>query len=256
MMILLLRLAPMLAGFAIYALFEWQWTHPLFFPWPLLGAMAAYLVIAARLVAVRKDRWDMMWKAIPGLLLLGSATVCSLLFEEIFWQHGLSLFVAIATYLSLELLFLLAYDPARYPVHGLTYLDVGIVPLTNALLVWGMVGVRTFQKLMLPFWMPMIVLMVVNAIGFIATSHPDATREQRRAWAMFGGAIGAALGVLILFLPLTMPAQAFLAALLVAAPLRLRRYGFSPYPPRAMAWFEGGVFLLLFIGLLLLSPWA
>lgn len=256
MMILLLRLAPMLAGFAIYGLFEWQWTHPLFFPWPLLGAMTVYLLIAGRMAFGLKDRWGMVWKMIPGLLLLGSAMVCALLFEEAFLQHGLSFFVAIAAYLSLELSFLVAYDPSRYPVHGLTYLDVGVIPLTNALLVWGMVGVRTFQKFMLPFWIPVVVLSFVNMIGFIATSHPDASRAQRRAWAFFGAAIGAALGGLVLFLPLTMPAQALLAALLVAAPLRLRRYAFSPHPPRAMAWFEGVAFFVLFFGLLLLSPWA
>lgn len=256
MLTLLLRLGPLLAGFGVYALFEWQWSAPLLFPWPLVAAVAVYALVAWRIAWVRKERWEMLGKTLPGCLFVFSAAVCALLLEETAWRHGLSLFVAIVAYFSLELFFLLKYDASRYPVNGLTHLQVGLVPLTNAMLAWGVVGIVTFSKTVLPVWVPIVVFMLVNAIGFWVTSHPDATRAQRRVWTLFGTWIGCALACLLLFLPLSMPTQAFLAALLIAAPLRLRRYGFSPRPSTATAWVEAIGFLLAFFALLLLSRWA
>ncbi len=256
MLTLFLRLGPLFAGLGIYALFEWQWKAPLLFPWPLVAAVVLYALIAWRIAWARTERWEMLWKAVPGGLFVFSATVCALLLEESVWRQGLSIFVAIVSYFSLELFFLLKYDASRYPVNGLTHLHIGLVPLTNALLAWGMVGIVTFSKAILPIWVPLSVFALVNAAGFAATSHPDATRSQRRTWTIFGAWIGCALACLLLFLPLSMPTQAFLAALLVAAPLRLRRYGFSPHPGAVTAWIEAIGFLLAFFAILLFSRWA
>ncbi len=256
MFTLLLRLGPLLAGFGIYGLFEWQWKAPLLFPWPLVAAVIVYAIVAWRIAWVRKDRWEMMAKTLPGCLFVVSATVCALLLEDPAWRHALSFFVAIVSYFSLELFFLLKYDAGHYPVNGLTHLHVGLVPLSNALLAWGVVGIVTFSKAAMPIWVPIVAFGLMNAIGFAVTSHPDATQAQRRAWTLFGAWIGCAVACLLLFLPLSMPTQAFLAALLVAAPLRVRRYGFSPRPSALTAWLEAVGFLLAFFALMLLSRWA
>mgnify|MGYP003451877608 CR=1 FL=1 len=50
--------------------------------------------------------------------------------------------------------------------------------------------------------------------------------------------------------------QAFIAALLIALPLRLRRYGFRPALGLSTALLEGGLAVIAFLAVLLLSRWA
>ena len=230
------------------------------FPWPLVLALLAYAVVASWIAWVSGDRWEMVWKTVPGMLFVAAAIVCASMLELPLWRHALSFLVAVVSYFSLELFFLLEYDAPHYPVNGLTHLHVGLVPLTNALLAWGAVGILTFLRssasLGLLAALCFGAFLLVNGLGFAVTSHPDATRAQRRAWIFFGLGVGFGVACLVLFLPLGMPAQALLSALFVAAPLRLRRYGFSPRPPAVFAWIEGSVFLLLFFGILLFSRWA
>ena len=254
---LLLRLAPIGAGLAAYALFEWQWTTPKAYPWALLFIAVLYMTVVARYVWSRVDRWSMLWNAIPFALFFLSATAIALMIEESFWRHGLSVFTGFVMYMSLELLFLHLYHTARYPVNGLTHLQLGLIPIINAFVAWGIVGVQTFQKMLAPpFWGVILGFALTNGLLFAITSHPDATTYKRRAWIAFGAATGAGIGCLLLFLPLAMPAQAFLAALLIAAPLRVRRYGFRPAIPTATAVIEGGVAVVAFFSILLFSRWA
>lgn len=257
-MTLLLRLGPMLAGFGIYALFEWQWQDPLFFPWPLVAALVVYAVIAWRIAWSRRHKHGLeaLWKAVPGFLFVAAAGVCAVMLEVPLWRHGLSIFVAFIAYIALELFFLHKYDAPHYPVNGLTHLYLGLVPLTNAFLAWGFSGTQTFAIKYAPPWLPIFVFMIVNALGFAATSHPDAKPGQRHAWIVFGAWVGVGIACLVIFLPLSMPAQACIAALLVAVPIRLRRYGFLPRPGPVTAWLEGSVVVIAFLGILLLSRWA
>ncbi len=257
-MTLLLRLGPVLAGLGIYALFEWQWQEPLLFPWPLVAGVAIYAIIAWRIAWNRRHKHglDALWKAVPGCLFVAAAGVSAIMLEIPAWRHGLSLLVAFISYISLELFFLHKYDAPHYPVNGLTHLHVGLVPITNALLAWGFSGVQTFSIKFAPPWLPILVFMVVNALGFAATSHPDATRVQKHLWIVFGAWVGAGIACLVLFLPLSMPAIACLAALLVAVPIRLRRYGFLPRPSSAIAWGELVMASAAFLAILLLSRWA
>ncbi len=199
----------------------------------------------------------MLWKSLPMVCFLLAATVCAVMLEEVFWRHALSLFVAVTSYMALELLFLHLYHSSRYPVNGLTHLELGLIPVTNALLAWGVVGVRVFAKTLAPpAWSIPLVFAAVNALAFAVTSHPDATPYSRRIWTAFAAFSGLAIGILLLFLPLAMPAQAFMSALLIALPLRLRRYGFRPQLPRATALIESIVAILAFLSVLLLSRWA
>ncbi len=254
---LLLRIAPMLTGIATYFLFEWQWRVPLLYPWALLACIALYAGTVVRMTWSRSDRWTMVWTSLPVVGFLLAATACAVMLEEPFWRHALSLFSAITSYMALELLFLHLYHASRYPVNGLTHLQLGLIPLTNALLAWGLVGVRVFAKTLAPpAWTVPLMFTGVNALAFAVTSHPDASAYARRVWILFAAFTGFATGLLLLFLPLAMPAQAFLAALLVALPLRLRRYGFHPHIRRVTAWIEAGVACIAFFTVLLLSRWA
>lgn len=254
----LLRVGPVLAGFAVYGLFEWQWGDPLVFPWPMLISVATYAIIAVRIAWSRNQapRWEAVWKAVPGCLFLASAGILSLMLEQPALQTVLSLFVAFIAYMSLELFFLHKYDAPHYPVHGLTHLDVGLIPLTNAFLAWGFFGIRTFSKGLAPVWLMVATFILVNALGFASTSHSDASRYQRNLWTAFGAWTGAGIACLLLFLPLSMPVQACLAALLAALPIRLRRYSFLSHPSPIAIWIESGIAAALFLGILLLSRWA
>lgn len=254
---LLLRIAPILTGIATYFLFEWQWRVPLLYPWALLACICVFAATVVRMTWSRKDRWVMMWTALPVASFLLAAAACAVMLEEPFWRHALSLFSAVTSYMALELLFLHLYHTSRYPVNGLTHLQLGLIPLTNALLAWGLVGVRVFAKTLAPpAWTVPLVFAGVNALAFAVTSHPDAAVYARRAWIAFAAFTGFSIGILLLFLPLAMPAQAFLAALLVALPLRLRRYGFRPQVSRVTAWVEAFIACGAFFAVLLLSRWA
>lgn len=254
---LLLRITPIIVGIATYFLVEWQWRAPLTYPWTMLACVALYLGAVLRMTWLRNERWTMMWHALPTACFLLSAVAAAAMLEESLWRQALSIFVALASYMALELLFLHLHYSSRYPVNGLTHLQLGLVPLTNALLAWGVVGVRVFAKPFAPpAWSIPLVFAMINALAFAVTSHPDASTFSRRGWIVFAAFTGIGIGLLLLFLPLAMPAQAFLAALLVALPLRLRRYGFHPRVSRATAYFEAGVAFLVFFGILLFSRWA
>ncbi len=254
---LILRISPMLVGISTYFLFEWQWRVPLAYPWALLAATGLYVVLVLRMVWPRSDRWVMLWNALPMVCFFLAATVCAVMLEESFWRHALSVFTGLTSYMALELLFLHLFHSSRYPVNGLTHLQLGLIPLTNALLAWGLVGVRVFAKAIAPpAWSVPLVFACVNALAFAVTSHPDASPYARRIWILFAAFSGFSIGLLLLFLPLAMPAQAFIAALLIALPLRLRRYGFRPALGLSTALLEGGLALIAFLAVLLLSRWA
>lgn len=254
---LLLRIAPMLAGIATYFLYEWQWRVPLAYPWALIACVMVFIGVVLRMAWARDERWTIIWKSSLMVCFLLSATVCAVMLEEPFWRHALSLFVAVTSYMALELLFLHLYHSSRYPVNGLTHLELGLVPITNALLAWGVVGVRIFAKTLAPpAWSVPLIFGMVNALAFAVTSHPDASVYSRNVWIGFAAFTGFSIGLLLLFLPLAMPAQAFLAALLIALPLRLRRYGLRPQLSRSTAYLEAGVAFMAFFAVLLLSRWA
>lgn len=254
---LLLRIAPMLVGIATYFLYEWQWRVPLAYPWALILCVVLYIGVVARMAWARDERWMVLWKSLPMVFFLLAATVCAVMLEEVFWRQVLSFFVGVTSYMALELLFLHLYHSSRYPVNGLTHLELGLIPVTNALLAWGVVGVRIFAKTLAPpTWSVPLVFACVNMLAFAVTSHPDASAYSRYVWIGFAAFTGFSIGLLLLFLPLAMPAQAFLAALLIALPLRLRRYEFRPQLSRATAYLEAGIAFIAFFALLLLSRWA
>lgn len=254
---LLLRTAPILLGVTTYALFEWQWLSPLAYPWALIFVVVLYLGAVAKYVWNRNDRWIMLWNALPFAVFFLSTAVMALMLEGAFWRHALSIFVSLVMYMSLELLFLHLYHSSRYPVNGLTHLALGLIPVTNAFFAWGVVGIQAFQKpLAPPAWSVPFVFAFINALAFAVTTHPDATTHKRRVWILFAAVAGAGIGCLLLFLPLAMPAQAFLAALLIALPLRLRRYEFRPHISFSAALMEAVIAGLAFFALLLLSEWA
>jgi hypothetical protein len=256
MPILLLRFLPFVSGLAVYGLVSWQWQHPLTYPWACLGALAVVIAAVGLLLRDRQDRWSLAWTVFPTTLFLGAVSLAALMVERAWLQTGLSGIAGLVVYLVLELLFFHLYLPARYPVHGLTYLQTGLIPLTNAFFAWGSAGAMIFARNVTPWWLIPILLGAGNALMFSVTSLSESTAWQRRAWTIFGGSVGMLIGCLLLLLPLGIPGQALLAGLLSVLPLRWRRYTVHPRPgPWALAA-ELLVFCALFFSVIFFSRWA
>ncbi len=256
MRILLLRFLPLLSGLAVYGLVSWQWQHPLTYPWACVGAFVVVIAAVGLLLRDRPDRWSLGITVTPTVLFLFAVSLAALMVERPWLQAGLSGTAGFVVYLVLELLFFHLYLPARYPVHGLTYLQTGLIPLINAFFAWGIAGAMIFARNATPLWLIAPAFALVNALLFWVTSLSDNTAWSRRAWTFFGGATGLLIGFLVLFIPLGIPGQALLAGLLSVLPLRSRRYTVHPRPVFWAMMLEIVAFCLLFLAVVFLSRWA
>jgi hypothetical protein len=169
--------------------------------------------------------------------LLLISLVFGMLLAEGFWARlAIVFFATVATFLSLELLFLLSFMPSRYPMSGLSHVNIGYVPLIIWYTVANSVGLITF--LHSPDWIHVVVMTLLSAVLFRTTGHPGATNEQNRLWTLVGGLTGFHLGLLGVILPMSMAGQATLGMIIFCAILRLRRYLYHPLPSRRQAWLE------------------
>jgi hypothetical protein len=67
--------------------------------------------------------------------------------------------------------------------------------------------------------------------------------------------VGVHIGLLAWILPVGHGVYAALVALLLALPLRIRRYSYDPRPSRRHAWVESGLAAVFFFGILVSSRW-
>jgi hypothetical protein len=240
--------AGLAAGFVF-----WQWQDPLDYPWPLVLFLLWYLLAVVILVWKRLSWRDAVEKTLPSFLTLMAIAFWVLLIETSIERLIILLLFVGIPYLVLELLFLLMYAPARYPVNGLSRVNIAFVPLTAFFLAATFDGLLVFLRL--PWWVPVAVFTLVGGLLFLFTAHPTANRPHRWRWAVLGGIIGLHIGILELLLPVSMLVHGALGAFLLAFPLRLRRYAYQPVPSRRLAWSEGLLACLFFVGLLVVSRW-
>lgn len=211
--------------------------------------------MAAAFIAWRRLSWrDALEKLGPStlsLMILGSSF---LLVETSVERWIVSLLFVGTILLVLELLFLLAHDAAHYPVNGLSRVNLTLVPVGGFYLAFTLTGLLTFIRI--PWWMSMSGFAFYTAIVYWLTCHPTADHYHHRRWFLFGGCVGLHVGLLTLLLPVGMAVQGALAALLLAFPLRVRRYAFQPVPSSHLALAEGAMGGVAFFSLLLVSRWA
>ncbi len=254
MMYLFVRAVPWLSAAAAMLAVEWQWRNPSMYPYPLLGAIGFY-ILAAVLIGAGRLAWkELMIKSTPSLLLLIAAMLAMLVIESPASKIALTVLFAGTPLLTLELLFLLAVDPGRYPVHGLSRLNVATVPVTTFLFAAALSGLRIYLQF---DNLSIIALFTLfGAAIFALTSHHSSSHEQDRRWAMIGALVGFHAGFLVQVLPVGLPAQGLIAALIVSIPLRMRRYAFQPVPAKHVAVAEGTTAAVMLASILLLSRWA
>ena len=235
-MVFFYRLLPILTALAVGFVFYFQLSNPLIFPWPaLLGV--AITIISMLAIARRRVRFtDLMEKVLPTIL-FQLALIFGMLLAEGQFARGLIIFFgSLATFLCLELLFLLSFMPSRYPVNGLSHINIALVPFIVWYVIANSVGLMAF--LHSPPWIHVALLTALSIVLFRTTGHPGATRDQNRLWVLIGGLTGLHIGLLGIALPLSMAAQGAIGMIIFCVVLRMRRYLYHPFPGLRQAWVE------------------
>jgi hypothetical protein len=215
---------------------------------------AAFLA-SAILICWRHLSWtEAVAKLTPASLAFASGSLAFLLVEGEIERVVLSLVVIFLPWIVLELLFLSIYDPARYPVNGLSRLNLAFLPLAAFYLAMALNGLLVFVRL--PWMWTVGAFTVLGACAFAATEHPAADAAHRRRWLLLGGLLGGQVGALVVALPFSFLVQGAMAALFLAFPLRWRRYAYQPVPSSRQAFVEATLLLGAFALLLTTSRWV
>ena len=230
-----------------------QFLRPLDYPWfAILGAVT--VPAAALLMAHRRVRLDdLAEKMLPTALLILAVVFAALLAEGQILRIVLVAVGTIGSFLSLELLFLYTFMPSRYPVNGLSRVNIAYVPLTVFFATATSVGLMTF--LHSSSLLHIVGMVFLGLALFRTTGHPDATREQNNRWMLVGGITGLHLGLLGTVLPISMNAQGAIAMLVFCGILRTRRYLYQPYPGKFQTWTELALGTFLLVSITVTARW-
>lgn len=244
-MLLLRRLLPFLVGILNMLCLFLQARSPDSYPWLALVAPASYIVAGLIITYRRVKIGDVAARLAAPALALTASGYGLLLAEGEMSRLLIPIFGGGVSFLALELLFLHVFLPTRYPVNGMSHLNLTLVPAT----LWFVNAVSSGLVMFIhaPRSVPILASALTGAILFWATAHVEADAEHRRRWSALGGWLGAHLGLLAAFLPLTVTVQGGYAAVFGALALRARRYGIAPHLPKGLVWGElaGAVALLV-----------
>ncbi len=252
-MFLLLRLLPYVVGIAQVWLLLTQTAQPHMYPW-IVGIGVLLVPGASLLIGWKQVRArDAIEKMMPTFLLILSIGFGVLLLESRVSIWTAALLAGIASTISLELLFLLARHPSAYPVNGLSHVNIAYVPLGIWYAAYAASGLMIFLHTSQLWYVGIIG--ILGALLFRTTGHPGASKDQDMVWMVIGGLIGLEVGWIGTLLPLSMSMQGLVAALVVCAVLRVRRYVYKPVPSSRVAWSETIVAVILFIGGIVSAKW-
>ncbi|MCC7357098.1 hypothetical protein IT408_01160 [Candidatus Uhrbacteria bacterium] len=252
-MLLILRLLPFVTALTTGVLFWIQRKEPALYPWICGISILLFCFSVAGIVWGRMTLVDIFEKIVLPFLLQISLVFGLVLVETTIslWIVIISSFVGMA--LSLELLYLYCFERERYPVNGLSRLNIALVPIIAWYTVSTSVGLLNF--LHFPHFIYVFINGILGMILYRTTGHPGATPSQNRIWMGIGLLIGLHVGWIGLHLPLSMPMQGVIAAVLLSGGLRMRRYVYNPKPSRRIALFEGTAIFVLFTVAILTAKW-
>ncbi len=253
-MAILFRLLPFVVGGICAVFFGMQARYAEWYPWILAPALVAFLGgVALMLQKGRRRGWGDLRLVIPSLLALLSAGFGMLLLEGSLRYWGIPIFVGLISFLILELLFLSAFFASKYPVNGMTHLNLALVPLIFWMSAYTLSGMLVFVNT--HRGLPIVFLGVAGGVLWHVTAHPEASGESRRRWTLIGTWMGMQVGMLIAIVPLRMEVHAMIAALCGAIALRVRRYGIAPPIPRRTILLEAVIGTALLIVVASTATW-
>jgi hypothetical protein len=243
----------LLVGLLEALIFFSQRSHPEWYPWIALVGVVLVPCASFAMSWGRIRLSDMLEKMAPTFLFLTALAFGLLLAEGQWALWALTLFAALASFMSLELLFLLIHHPSGYPVNGLSRINIAYVPLT----IWY--ALSTSAGLMIFLHMdPAIHIALAAGLGatlFRTTGHPGATRRQNFVWTLVGLLAGVEIGWIGILLPLSMEMHGLIAALLFVGVLRVRRYLYDPKPGSNIAWTEAAALAAFLAASLFTAKW-
>lgn len=253
-MLLFLRFLPFLLGILNAALFIAQSRYPSSYPW-IVAISPILLAASALLIGWKRHQGAVLvQRSIPSLLAVSAAAFAMLLAEGVFAQVALPVFVGLASFLCLELMFLSVYLPSRYPVNGLSHLNLSLVPVTLWLLAFTSVGLTVFLNM--TRILPVAVMTAAVSVMFWSTSHVESAPVEQRRWMMLGAWIGFQVGLLCAVLPFGLMLHGTVAAVTVSLALRSRRYLIAPAIPKKIIVLEGASVALFLILILSTAAWV
>lgn len=251
---LFIRILPWLTALFAFAAAQYQWTHMLSYPVPLL-AWFAFFVGAIAVIRFQKVSFRASVERMTLPLLTGISVLFGFLMAESSLERiGLTVALIALSFVTLELFFYYAYDPTHYPVNAFSHVNLALVPFIIFYTTCGLSGVNLFLRA--PWWLSVGIFFVLGMILFTLTEHPVADAAHRLRWRGLGSWIGIQAAILLIFLPVTVSTRGAVLALLFFIPLRIRRYSYAPRPPARLAWIEGIAAIFLFVTLLLTAQWA
>lgn len=252
-MIILLRILPLSVGLLQAGLFWMQKQTPEAYPWLVLAAVLSLPAASAAIAWGRVRFSDLAEKMMPTYVLVAVLGFALLLAETRFELYAIVALASLAAFVSHELLFLLARNPAAYPVNGLSHINVAYVPLVIFYAVATSSGLMVFLHSGAVWHIAMGA--VLGMVLFRTTGHPGASRQQNRVWMAVGGLVGIEIGFVSLLLPVGMSIQGLVAALLFCGALRVRRYLYDPKPSKRLAMAECTVGVALLALTLATAKW-
>lgn len=250
----LVRALPWLTAVLGFFLAQEQWRDSTSYPWPLVSLFALFLVSAISLRWRREGILDAVKNILPTCLVLFACGLAFLMVEEPIGRWILSFAVAIIPCITLELLYVSAHEPARYPVNGLSRWNLVLVPITACCIALSLNGFFVFLRQ--PLYIAPISFALIGSLLFGLTSHPSADTSHRRRWVGIGALVGLHVGVLTVLLPIATAVHGALAAIVFSIPLRIRRYAYAPVPAKSIAVSEGVLVVACLFVLLFVSRWA
>jgi hypothetical protein len=252
-MFVVIRLLPAFLGAFTALAFAYQARDAAHYPWIAVAALAAFGVGGFLIAWSRHRHVGDARPLIPGLIAIASAAFGLILAEGALAAWIIPVIAGGTALLVSELLFLSLYAPARYPVNGLSHVNLVLVPIALWFAAYASLGLTVFVDAARVI--PIAVIGAVSLALFSATSHAEASPATRRRWTLIGGWIGIQTGILIAALPLDLIASSTFVALTLAYVLRTRRYGIPPAIPTRQIVAEALAFSVLLIVILATARW-
>lgn len=252
-MTIFLRILPFLVSLFEVGVFYLQITKPLTYPWIVLAGVVALPLASFAISFKRLSLRDMLGKMIPSFVLLATLAFSLLLAEGAFAVWAIIILAALSCFISLELLFLLISHSSRYPVNGLSRVNIAYVPIAIWYAAATSSGLLVFLH-MDRVW-HVVFMLSLGGILFRTTGHAGASASEKTVWTVLGMLVGAQAGLLGVLLPVSMAMQGTIAAFILCVSLRARRYMVEPKPTGRQAWVEAVTAAASFAVVLSTAKW-